>query len=114
MLADLKDLHDVGMLQPRDRLGFNAEARQARRPRVDAGQDHLQRDDTVSLHLPRLVDNPHPALTEDVEDLVAGHARQDSRFGPYAHRRLRLGNSGYVVDGRRTLFERRRQRVNGR
>ena len=44
VLADLVDLHDVGMLQAGDGLGLGAEAGQFRAAGVAAGQDHLQGD----------------------------------------------------------------------
>ena len=47
MLADLVDLHDVRVLQPGDRLGLGAEARELRRPGVGAGEDHLEGDEAV-------------------------------------------------------------------
>ncbi len=42
-LADLVNLHDIRVLQARDGLGLGAEARQLVRPRVAAGEDHLER-----------------------------------------------------------------------
>jgi len=35
-----------------------------------AEQEHLDRDDPVELHLPRLVDDPHPAVRQLLEQLV--------------------------------------------
>ena len=38
--------------------------------RVLAGQDHLQRDDPVEARLAGLVDDPHPAPADLLEDLI--------------------------------------------
>jgi hypothetical protein len=60
-LADVEDLDDVRMLQPRDRLRFEPETGQLGRPGVAAGQDHFQGDEPVQAALPRLVDDAHAA-----------------------------------------------------
>ena len=71
VLADLVDLHDVGMLQARDGLRLGLEAGQVRRAGVAARQDHLQRHQPIQLRLPRLVDHAHAAAAQLAEDLVA-------------------------------------------
>src|SRR5262249_24411118 len=44
--------------------------------RPGGGVDHLQGDDPAGADLPGLVDDPHAALAEDAEDLVAGNLRR--------------------------------------
>ena len=41
-LADMADLHDVGVLHPRDRLGLGQEADDRLGVGVGTGQDHLE------------------------------------------------------------------------
>ena len=72
------DLHDVRMLQPRHRLGLDAEARQLPRPGMAAGQHHLERHGALQGQMPGLVDDAHAAAAEHALDLVAGH-RNHSR-----------------------------------
>ena len=65
MLADLVDLHDVGVLQPGDGLGLGAEAGQLLpSPACAAGQDHLEGDEAVEPDLPGLVDDAHAAAAQ--------------------------------------------------
>jgi hypothetical protein len=76
VLADLVDLHNVGMVQPGHRLGLGAEAGQVFRLGLGAGQDHLQGDEALELRLPRLVDHAHAAAAEQAQHLIARHDRQ--------------------------------------
>ncbi len=75
VLADLVDLHDVGVPHPRRRFRLDAEAG----PLLRAGQgsvaDQLQRDQPLQTHLPGLVDDPHAAPAELTEDFVTGDGR---------------------------------------
>jgi hypothetical protein len=73
VLADLVDLHDVGVVQAGDGLGLGAEAVPVGRAGVAARQDHLQRHHPVGLHLARLVDDAHAALGDYLQDLVTEH-----------------------------------------
>ena len=73
--ADLVDLDDVGMSQPRDRLGLDAEARQVVGPRLDAAADHLEGDQAVQAGVAGLVDDAHAPFAQPLEDLVAGDGR---------------------------------------
>jgi hypothetical protein len=46
-LANLVNLHNVGVLQVGDGFGLGAKAEQVRFSRVTAGQDHLQRHQAI-------------------------------------------------------------------
>ncbi len=81
MLADFKDLHDVGVLQAGDGLDLGAEAGQLVRARLRAGQDHLQRDQPTEAQLARLVDDAHAAPAQFPQQLVTGHGRPARRQG---------------------------------
>ncbi len=64
MIANLVNLHDAGVLQVGDGLGFDFEARQVIAAGVLARQDHLQGDRAFQLQLPGLVYHAHAALTQ--------------------------------------------------
>src|SRR2546430_2246818 len=70
---DLEDRHDVGVLQPRDRLRLGAEAGRLIVVGV-RGQDHLQRDQAAGTDLAGLVDDAHAAAAQLRQDLVTGRA----------------------------------------
>ena len=74
-LADVVDLDDVRMVQPRDRLGLDAEASELLGAGVTAAADHLQGHQPVQAAVAGLVDHPHAALAELLEDLVTGDRR---------------------------------------
>ena len=93
LLADVVDLDDVGVLEPRDGLGLGAEAGRLGRPGVAARQDHLERDLAIEADVPRPVDHAHPAAAELLQDLVAGQDR--ARTG-----RDRVALPGRPPDGR--------------
>ena len=61
LVADLVDRHDVGVVQLAGQLGLAAKPCPLVGRRQRAGEDHLERDDPVQRDLPGLVDNPHPA-----------------------------------------------------
>ena len=61
MLADLVDLHDVGVVQASDRFGLGMEPRQVLRAGVRAGLEHLQDHDALQLLMPRPVDHTRGA-----------------------------------------------------
>jgi hypothetical protein len=73
VLADSKDLNDVGVLQPRRRLRLGTEAGQFLRPGVRPRQDHLQGDGALQRRLPRLVDDAHAAATQFPQHLEPRH-----------------------------------------
>ena len=62
------------MLQASDGLGFaRGSAPATSAPACRAGQDHLEGDEALEADLPGLVDDPHAAAAEDLQDLVARH-----------------------------------------
>ena len=105
-LADLVNLHDVRMLQPRHRLRFDAEAGQLARFGVAAGQHHLERDGAFQGQLMGLVHDSHAAATENGFNVVTGdgQGRRPGRRGRGAISRLpllALERGGGIVGGRR-------------
>ena len=58
------------MIEVRGRFGFQAEALEIAGRREPAGTHHLERQHAVQAHLPGLVNNPHSALREDLDQLV--------------------------------------------
>lgn len=79
MLADVVELHDIGVRQVRDGLGLDLKADLLLHAGVLAVQEHLEGDPTIRLHLPGSVDDAHAAATEHSLDLVAGDRRDRSR-----------------------------------
>lgn len=75
MLADLEDLDDMGMLQVRYRLGFRLEARPLGITGVSTRENHLHRHDAIQAYLPGLIDHPHPATSDFLEQFVVGNRR---------------------------------------
>ena len=71
-LADVVDLDDVGVLEAGEGLGLLVEPRQGDGAGVGAGQDHLERDQTIQADLAGLVDDSHAAPAQLLEDLEAG------------------------------------------
>src|SRR5262249_30273054 len=69
-LADLVDLHDVRMPKARDGLRLQAKAGDLLGSGMRARQDHLQRDGPFELAVDGLVDDPHAAASEFLDDLV--------------------------------------------
>ncbi len=70
-LADVVDLDDVVMSQPRDRLGLDPEAGEIIGSCLATASDHLQGDQAIQPQVPRLVDHPHPTLAQPLQDVVA-------------------------------------------
>jgi hypothetical protein len=66
------DLDNVRVPQPRQGLALVAEPGLLLRLRL---LQHLQRDQTVQLDVPGLVNDPHPAAAQLGEDVVARHPR---------------------------------------
>ena len=75
-VAVIEDLHDVGMLQQRDRSGFALETLQIVRAHVFAREEGLDGDEAVEGGLLRLVDDAHAAPADLIEDLVARQAER--------------------------------------
>src|SRR5438874_13775264 len=59
VLADLVNLHDVGVLEPGDGLGPRAESNPRRRVALSAGRDHFERHQALERTLAGLVNNTH-------------------------------------------------------
>jgi hypothetical protein len=96
--ADLEDLHDVGVLQPRHRFGFGAKARQLLGSSVAAGQNHFESHGTFEGQMPGFIDDPHAAPAQHAVDDVAGNAHR---------RRCRGRGRWLMIDGRRVSDGRR-------
>jgi hypothetical protein len=77
-LADVVDLHNVGMLQARDHPGLGAKAGQLLWAGVSPVLDHLQGHGALEGDLAGLVDDAHAAPAQLPEDLEARHG---GRFG---------------------------------
>ena len=88
MIAHVVKLDDVCMPEASHGLGFAPKSRQFVRCCVGAGEQHLERNDPVQAHMQGLVDDSHPAITENSLDQVAGYVRQ---FGGHMPRGLHAG-----------------------
>ncbi len=88
-LADIVDLHHVGMPEPGDGSGLDPEPGQVLRGRVVARPDHLERDQPFQPVLAGPIDHPHPAVPEPPEDLVAFHLGHDLGRRPVVRDRER-------------------------
>jgi hypothetical protein len=76
-LLHLEDLHNVGMLQPRDGLRLATEAREI--GGVGAAQ-HLQRNRPPQLAVPGFVDHAHAAAGDLAENRIIGQLRGNAGF----------------------------------
>jgi hypothetical protein len=63
VFADLKNLHDVGMLQAGDSQGFDAKAVDLGGTGVCPGEDHLQGTATVQPHVAGQINHAHTAAS---------------------------------------------------
>ena len=81
VLADLVDLDDVRVLDRGDGPGLGLEPDEVPGLRTGPGPDHLQGDEPVEPRLPRLVDDPHAAPAQHLQDLVAGDLGQSRPLG---------------------------------
>ena len=68
--ADFVNRDDVRVLQARGGGGFGAEALDEILSRQRPGQEHLHRDDAVQAHLPRSIDDAHPAARDFFQQFV--------------------------------------------
>ena len=102
VLADLVDLHDVGVLQAGRRLGLTPEAGQLLGVGLVAGSQQLQGHDPIQGHLPGLVDHTHSAAAQLRQEFITPGSRLrtrrervsclwGSRQGPPAADRAALG-----------------------
>jgi hypothetical protein len=110
VLANLVDLHDVGVLQAGDRLGLGLEAAQLLAAGVAAAQDHLEGDEALELQVPGLVYDSHAAAAQHPQDLVPGDGRRRGSPGRREHGRLARGrglpvNPGNLPGRRRRNME---------
>ena len=71
-LADVVDLHDIGVLQPGDGLSLGQEAGGGLGRGVGPAQDHFQCAGAIQSDLPGTVDHAHPAAAQLAQDLIAG------------------------------------------
>ncbi len=90
-LPYLVNLHDVRVLQLGGSLGLDVEALPLLRPCMRPGQNHLERDVPVELHVPSEIDDAHAATAQLALDDVAGHVRGPQR------RRFALRQRGLPV-----------------
>ena len=70
VLSHLVDRHDVGMVEPGDRLGLVLEPPQLRLAGERARPDHLQRHEAIETDLAGLVDDAHGAAAQLPANLV--------------------------------------------
>ncbi len=95
VLADVVDLDDVRMLQTRDRFGLGRETSPLAHAGVRAGDDRLDGDRAIQLHLSRPVDHAHAAASQLAHDFIAGQnwiaAAAGNRWGRQLRRRCRAG-----------------------
>jgi hypothetical protein len=80
LLADLVDLHDIGMGQARERLRLTDQSLAVTRVAAALRCEHLERDQAVELGVPRRIDDAHAAGPDAVHELVAADANH-RRFG---------------------------------
>src|SRR6266849_1631874 len=71
LLADFINLHNVGMLQTGDGLGFLAEAGDFFRIGMLSGQNDFERYQALETDLPSFVNAAHAAPAEHAQDFVA-------------------------------------------
>ena len=74
-LACRIDLHNVGVLQPRHRLGLAQQSLEGVVAGVFSRQDHLQSHQTIEPDLTGLIDHPHSTSAQLAEDLISGNLR---------------------------------------
>ncbi len=87
-LADLVNLHDIGMLEPGHGAGLDLESGSGR---LVGATDHLERDDPVESHVSGLEDLAHPSRAQSPEYLIIRRPVSSPRSGPVAwHEGTRL------------------------
>jgi hypothetical protein len=94
VLPKFVDLNDMGMLQGGDHLGFQPEAAAT----VGAGQgavsDYLESDEPFELQFASQVHDPDAAMTQLLEDFIAGNTGSCVRIvGGKAARQADFGGS---------------------
>ncbi len=93
--ADLVDRHDVGMIQMRRGLSFQAKPLEVVGRREPPGADHLQRQHAVQADLPGLEDDPHSPFRDHLDQLVIAEVADAIRRGRRGVR-LAAGRAGDV------------------
>lgn len=73
LFADIVNLHDVGMLQASDGLGFAAETSQRFDRRLTRRANALEGDKAIESFLPGFPDDAHAALSQHFEQLVSAN-----------------------------------------
>ena len=81
VLADLVELDDVGVLQPRDGRRLGPEAQPLGMVGEDPAQQHLEGHPASQSEVAGLVHHPHPAPADLAQDFVVPH-RGRPRLGP--------------------------------
>jgi len=71
-LADVVDLHDIGVLQAGDGLRLGQEASYALGTGMGTAQDHLEDAEAIKAHLAGAVDDAHPTAAELAHDFITG------------------------------------------
>lgn len=77
-LTDFVDGDDVGVPEARRGLGFPTEALDGLLARQRPQQQHLHGDDPVEADLPSPVNDPHPAVSDLLEQFVIAEITQPS------------------------------------
>jgi len=92
VVVGVEDLDDVRVGELGGGLGLGAQAGALAGVGVVAGQDHLDRDDPARVDLAGLVDDPHAAPADLLQDVIAADAPAGARRGRLPRRgRLRQG-----------------------
>ena len=78
--ADLVDVDDVRMVEPRDRARLVLEALDQLFARRALGREHLDGDLAAERRLRREVDGRHAALADLAHDAVAGNVERGARL----------------------------------
>ena len=70
VLTNFEDWHNAGMIETRGRLGFALKAKDVFLASQLAGQNHLERYDSIQFDLAGLVDDTHSASRNLLEQLI--------------------------------------------
>ncbi len=76
-LTDLEDRHNVGMIEPSDRLGLVLKPADFIGTGEPGGLDHLQGHRAIQAELAGLVDDPHAAFAQDSLQLVVAEVADE-------------------------------------
>jgi len=93
VFADFEKLDNVGMLQPRHRLGLGPEAQTLIAVGKVVAQQHLERHHSVKLGVPGTVDDAHAAPANLPEEDVAQEVFRVAAASIEKFRRERPGDS---------------------